>query len=244
MQVGEFPGLEQMNRRTIRAPINPMDKSTIVSILPKFISERKATIQPGLFELAPGSYEKPTLLVVGPSSWWREVDENQPLLEIPVSSIQIADSVVKDYMNGLLACNMGDKQPGLFYVPGEFTLDKLKKEHPGLLTQAYERQRNWFLELIRIADILWSRTNGNPLAISDDARLACKELHIQTKPWLGDVQAMELIRCIACGSLRNPAFPICQSCKTIVDKPLALKLGLMGGVEDAGLSKNSSEKRS
>ena len=51
MQVGEFPGLAQSNRRTIRAPVNPMDKSTVVSILPKHISERKATIQPGIFEL-------------------------------------------------------------------------------------------------------------------------------------------------------------------------------------------------
>ena len=124
--VGEFPGLNQMHRRTIRAPVNPMDKSTIVSILPKFISERKATIQPGTFEITPGSFEKPALLVVGPSSWWREIDENQPLLEIPVSSIQVADSVVKDYCNGLLACNMSDMMPGLFYLPGEYNLDKLK----------------------------------------------------------------------------------------------------------------------
>ena len=225
-QVGEFPGMATMNRRTIRAQVNPMDKSTIVSILPKPISERKATIQPGLFELAPGSFEKPTVLVVGSSSWWREIDENQPLLEIPVSSIQIADSVVRDYCNGLLACNMADQMPGLFYIPGEYTVEKLKKEHPHLLIQAQDRQRKWFKELVRIADIMWSRTNGNPLSISDDARLACKELNLQNKPWLGDIQTMELVRCVACGALRNPAFPICGACKAIVDKELAAKLDL------------------
>lgn len=224
--VGEFPGLVHANRRTIRATPNPLDKSTVVSILPKFISEKKITIQPGVFELLPGTLEKPSLLVVGTSSWWREVDENQPLLEIPVSSIQIADSIVKDYCNGLLACNMSDMMPGLFYIPGEVDRDRLKKDFGPLLVKAYNNQRKWYTELIRIADVLWARTNGNPLSINDDARLACKELNITNKPWLGDIQTMELIRCIACGSLRNPQFPICQTCKAIADPEKAKALGL------------------
>ena len=226
MQVGEFPGLQQTNRRTIRAPINPMDKSTVVSILPKLISERKATVFPGFFELKPGTFENPSILVVGSSSWWREVDENQPLLEIPTSSIQIADSIVRDYANGLLACNMADQMPGLFYIPGEFTVEKLKKEHFPLLVEAQAKQKKWFLELVRIADILWSRSNGNPLAISDDARMACKELNITAKPWLGDLQTAEMVRCVACGSLRNQLYPICQTCKAIADPEKAKVLGL------------------
>jgi hypothetical protein len=224
--VGEFPGLQSTNRRVIRAPVNPLDKSTIVSILPKLISERKATISPGFFEVKPGTYENPSILVVGPSSWWREVDEHQPLLEIPVSSIQVADSIVRDYSNGLLACNMSDQMPGLFYIPGEFTVEKVKKEHTGLLAKAQAGQKKWFMELIRIADILWSRSNGNPLSISEDARLACREMNISNKPWLGDQQTIELVRCVACGSLRNSNFPICQTCKAVADPELAKKLNL------------------
>ena len=227
VQVGEFPGLHTpANRRTIRAPTNSMDKSTIVSILPKRILETKCTIQPGTFELLPGTFDKPSILVVGSSSWWREVDIDQPLLEIPVSSIQIADSIVKDYCNGLLACNMADLMPGIFYVPGELNVVDLKAKHAPLLLKAQANQKKWYAELVRIADILWARTNGNPLAISDDARLACRELNITNKPWLGDVQTMELVRCIACGSLRNPQFPICQTCKAIADPAKAKELGL------------------
>lgn len=225
-QVGEFPPSAITSRRTIRAAVNPMDKSTVVSILPKPISERKATISPGLFDLPPGTFEKPSLLVVGPSSWWRDVDETQPLLEIPVSSIQVADSIVTDYCNGLLACNMADQMPGLFYIPGEITVEKLKKDHMQLLLTAQARQKKWFLELVKMADILWSRSNGNPLSISNDARLACKELNISNKPWLGDIQTAELVRCIACGNLRNPQFPICSVCKAIADPAKAKELGL------------------
>jgi len=223
---GEFPGIAQTSRRTIRAQVNPMDKSTIVSILPKHITERKPTVSPGFFEIPPGTFDNPSILVVGTSSWWREIDENQPLLEIPVSSIQIADSIVRDYCNGLLACNLDDMMPGLFYIPGELDVVKLKKEYAPLLTNARDKQKRWFMELIRIADILWSRSNGNPLAISSDARLACKELNISEKPWLTDMQTAELVRCIACGSLRNANFPICQTCKAIADPELAKKLNL------------------
>ena len=224
--VGEFPGIQATTRRTIRAQVNPMDKSTIVSILPKHISERKATISPGFFEIPPGSFDNPAILVVGTSSWWREIDENQPLLEIPVSGIQIADSIVKDYCNGLLACNLDDMQPGLFYVPGELTVEAVKKTCMPLLLKAQANQKRWFMELIRIADILWSRSNGNPLAISIDARLACKELNISNKPWLGDLQTAELVRCLACGSLRNQLYPVCQTCKAIVDPVRAKELNL------------------
>jgi hypothetical protein len=226
LQVGEFPGLANPNRRTIRAPINPLDKSTIVSLLPKAISERKATITPGLFEISPGSVENPSILVVGPSSWWREVDENQPLLEIPVSSIQIADAVVRDYANGLLACNMADQMPGLFYVPGDYTVERLRKDHANLISKYAAAQKKWFLELVRIADILWSRSNGNPLSISDDARLACRQLNITNKPWLGDIQTAELVRCVACGNLRNQQFPVCPVCKAIADPVKAKELNI------------------
>jgi len=225
-QVGEFPGLQQSNRRAIRAPVNPLDKSTVVSILPKSIYEKKITIQPGTFEIPPGTFESPSVLVVGSSSWWREIDENQPLLEIPLSSVQIADSIVRDYCNGLLGCNMYDLMPGIFYIPGDYTAERVKKEQTLLLNKANENQRKWYMELVRIADILWSRTNGNPLSISNDARLACRELNITNKPWLGDLQTAELVRCIACGSLRNANFPICQTCKAVADPELARKLNL------------------
>src|SRR5258706_9506503 len=115
-----------LNRQTVRAPVNPLDKSTVVSIYPRAIEETKYTIQPGVFKIPAGSYKEPSTLVVGPSSWWKELDESQPLLEIPVSSITIADSIVRDYCNGILCCNMGDATPGLFFIPGEHTVTQIQ----------------------------------------------------------------------------------------------------------------------
>lgn len=225
-QVGAFPGINDIKRRMIRGPINPMDRTTVVSIFPREIDETKHTISPGRFIIPAGSYEKPALLTVGPSSWWREIDEDQPMLEIPVSSIQVADSIVRDYCNGILACNMADTMPGLFYIPGEIKISDLVKNYKGELDKANARQRNWYAVLIKLADSLWARSQGNPLAISDDMRMAAKEMGIQTKDWMKDFQMVETVRCKACGALCNPMFPICPNCKAINDPVKAKELGL------------------
>lgn len=217
---------ETVNRVTHRAPVNPLDKATIFSIFPREITERKPTIQPGYFHLLKGSVDNPSRLVVGPSSWWKEVDEHQPLLEIPTSSIVIAASVINDFCNGILACNMSDKMPGLLYIAGDISIEKLKKDYTKELDNMIAKQRNWFGELIKMADSLWARTNGNPLSISDDMRLAANELGMISKDWMQNFQAMEMIRCIACGNMRNPLYPMCGNCKTIVDMELAKKLGI------------------
>jgi len=218
--------LSLSSRRTVRSLPNPLDKSTVFSILPKLIVETKHTISPGTFTLDPGTYAKPSALVVGSSVWWRELDPEQPLLEIPVSSIQVADSIVKDYCNGILGCDMSGAMPGLFFIPGELTVEKLIKDHKPTLDAARDRQINWFKQLVKLADSLWARTNGNPLAIADDMRLAARELGLDSKEWLGTFQAVEIIRCVACGQMRNPQFPVCPNCKAVIDTEKAKTLNL------------------
>jgi len=219
---------DMRNRPTIRGPVNPLDKATIISIYNKQIIETKPTLQPGLFILEPGSYEKPSFTTVGPSSWWKDVDEKQPLLEIPTGALSIAESVVRDYCNGLFACNMGDAMPGIFYVPGEVNFIQAKADAKILaqLKEAKKRQDNWFLLLIKFADSFWARSNGNPLSVMDDMRLAAIELGLE-KEWAKAHIIRELIRCVFCGAMRNPAYPKCGHCLEIVDKKLAKELGLI-----------------
>ena len=219
-----IPGLN-LNRQTIRGPVNPLDKTTIVSILPKRIDEEKPTITPSRYVVEPGSPESPSTLIVGPASWWRELDPEQPLLEIPVSSIQVADSVITDYCNGLLGCDMNEVRPGLFIIPGEHKVETILKDYKPLLEKAKVRQTAFFKVLVKLADVLWARTNGNPLAISDDMRLACSLLQIKDKPWLQSFNSVQLVNCPACGHLRNDTFPVCSNCKAVTNKEQFAKLG-------------------
>jgi len=218
--------LAQRRRRTVPAPRNPMDKCTVVSIYPKEIDEKKPTIQPGRFIIPPGSYESPALLIVGSSSWWREIDEEQPLLEIPNSSMQVATSIVNDFCNGLLSCDMSTLMPGLFWLPGEVSRVKLFNDYKKDLEKAKVKQDAWYRALINLGKSLWAASNGNPLTISDDMRLAAREMGDMNVDWMKEHQVYEQIRCKACGSLKNPEFPVCAQCKAISDPELAKKLGI------------------
>ncbi len=217
-----FGSLGRKTRRVIRAPVNPMDKCTVVSIYPRTIDEVKPTIQPGRFHIDAGSYEEPAILVVSTSSWWKETDPEQPLLEIPQQSIQVADSIVRDWANGLFQCNMGDTMPGLFYVPGDRNTDEIRviknKNDVLLLDDAQAKQKRWYGALVEAADTLWVRSNGSPRSISDDMRLAAQDLGLTNKPWLADFATLQLEKCPACGQLRDAEFPVCQHCKTIVNQ--------------------------
>lgn len=215
-QVGEFPDLRSVARRMIRGPVNPFDKATIVSIYPKRIEEYKWTLTPSQFIIEKGTYENPSLLVVGTACWWREIDEKQPFLEIPVSSIQVADSIINDYCNGLLGCDMGNLMPGLFFVNGELTVDMIKKQYQEQLDKAKVKQHKFYGHLVKLADSLWAKAHGNPLVVSDDMRMAARELGLEsTKDWMKDFEKMDMVRCFACGSLKNPAYPVCATCRAI-----------------------------
>lgn len=195
-----------------RMPKNPIDKSTIVSVFPQEINERKYTIEPGIFKIPAGRLDNPAILIVGSSSWWSYSGENRPTLEIPVSSVAIADSLIRDLQFDFSSVDAG---PGLFFVPGELNLIDVKVRYKEALEDANNKQRIWFMNLTKIADSLWARANGNPLCISDQMRLAARELNLNDKPWLKDYQTVELEKCFACGSLKNPLYPVCQTCRAI-----------------------------
>ncbi len=220
-------------RRTMPSPKNPMDKSTIVSIFPKPLRERKETICPGLFELEAGSPEKPTVLVVGSSSWWKDVDPEQPLLEIPDGSVLVAKSIVDDYCKGMLGCDMKGSMPGLFWVPGAFSVFEIQKNHADKLREAKIKQDNWYKELIKLADIGWAKSNGNPITIALEMKLAATMLGLVDKPWMKDQIFLELSNCPACGNKTDPKYPMCANCKTIINPELFARLNLKQAINQA-----------
>lgn len=221
-----------------RMPTNPMDRSTIVSLLPKMITEYKPTLFPGRFTIPaakPGDYE---LFIVEPSSWFiPNLTERQPPTEVPVNSIELARSIVQDYCNGIFQCDMDTKMPGLFYIPGEYSrktivnyVSETGVTFQTMLDNAKKKQQNWFLALIDSADQLWARSSGNPLAISDDARIAAEVLQLNEKPWMKNNVAVGLINCRFCGEMINPLYPVCKHCHAILDPKKAKELDIQFAV--------------
>lgn len=232
-QIGSFPNMRELSRRTIRGPVNPLDKSTIVSIYPRNIKFKNITLSPGRWFLPAGSPENPSLVTIGPSSWFRDVGLDEPLIEIVQSSVQIAESLIKDYLNGMFACNMNDSMPGLFFVPGKFTLPKLKEEYGELLGKAAVAQLTYYRTLIKFGDALWARSNGNPLCINDEMRMAAKALGTQDKDWMRDHINVGMVPCFACGEFKSPDFPICKACHSVdPNHPKAYLIRRFEPVED------------
>lgn len=225
MQIG-VPGLLAMRRMPTRMPNNPMDRCTVFSIFPKDIDEVKVTITPGRFRIDAGTYENPSSLIVGPSSWFREIDEDSPLIEIPNSSIQIAEAIVKDYCNGMVAYDKATMSAGLFFIPGEWDKKRLVKEKPELLMLAKQRQDRWYGALVKLADALWAKSNGNPIVITDEMRLAARSLNLTEKDWMKDFAMMQRTKCVACGMPRDENFPVCPNCKAVVNIEQAAALGI------------------
>lgn len=209
----------------IRGPVNPADLATIFSIYPQEVVEVKHTVMPSIYRIPSGTKDNPSRLVVGTGSWWRQLNPDEPLLEIPCGATQIAGAVVDDYNSSRIGVNVGNAVPGLFYLPGNISVDVLRKDFTAELVKAVDKQLNWFKELVRMGDSLWARTNGNPISIDDTMKLAAKELG-QQREWLRVTQRMDMIACVACGNLRNPTYPICPHCKAVVDKDKAKELGL------------------
>jgi uncharacterized OB-fold protein len=56
--------------------------------------------------------------------------------------------------------------------------------------------------------------------------MAARELNLVNKEWLKDAEIVELVRCKACGHLKNPLYPICPNCKSVDDPIKAKELGL------------------
>ena len=228
-----LPAYMSPSSRVIRMPTNELDKSTIVSLLPKMIEEYKPTIFPGRFIIPAAKKDDFEILVVTSSSWFREMEEGVPHLEIQTGSQNVARSIVEDYSNGLLACDMGDRRPGLFWIPGEYDKTtihtyrerKIGKEFKVLLEEAKQRQRNWFEALVTMADVLWVRSSGNPLSVDDNMKMAAMYLSLE-KPWTKQAQAVAMTNCKACGALVNPSYPVCANCKNVIDVKKAAELGL------------------
>lgn len=216
--------------RTNRMPVNPADKCTIVSVFPKEINEEKPTLTPGRFKIHAAPDNDFEILVIGSASWFKEnMDTNMPFLEIPTGSLRLAQSIIEDFIQATYAATP-DSCPGLFYVPGAYNKSTIIKSaeadqlndngevvvkgkiFPVLLQEARERQKRWFQQLVALTDMDWVQTGGNPRVVSNDARLAARKLNLD-KPWMKDQVVYDMVNCQSCGTLVNPNYPVCATCK-------------------------------
>lgn len=188
-------------------------KSTVVSVVPFEIEERKPGLYPGYFKVPAAVDGEPQVLVIDNAVHYVYLDETRGSLQVRVPSYEIAASIVNDYCGSQLAVEV-DGKPGIFWVTGEVAAKDVKTKYPRELMQARELQKRWFLALVKIADDDWARYHQHK-SISDFQRYAARSLNLD-REWL--LAPETIAQCPACKNNVPVGAIVCPNCRCVIDK--------------------------
>lgn len=197
-----------------KVPFSNMN-CTVVSLVPYPVKELKPNIIPGYFQVARSVDGKPSVLPVGDSIHWIEspFPKGKPMKMVE-SSRDIAKAIVNDFIESQLALD-SDAGPALFWVEGHKSAEQVIKEFPNQLEAAKNRQNNWFISLIRLADDDWTRYHQHR-GISDIQRYAAKTLGMD-RDWMQSTIDNATVPCPLCRTQVSMEAIICASCNYIIN---------------------------
>lgn len=186
--------------------------STLISLTKREVREEIPGMHIASYHIPPTYNNIPNILVVRDSFYYKpDTEGNQD--RILVSANDIANCVVHMHLTSQIMYRI-DRHPALFFVPDkELTSDDALRDYSKEIKELLEKQRRWFVALVRLADDDWQRLPRHQM-ISDIQRTACKELGLD-RPWLNSVpdEEKDTSDCPYCGSeLINPNAPICPHC--------------------------------
>ena len=201
---------------------------TVVSLLPYEITETKPHMIPFTFVIAEADpkvgfsltyVEEASHVIPNPFDDKHNYKQHTPPNEV-------ARSLVEDYAGALIGIS-SDAKPGMFWVEGRVTAEEVKKTYAEELATAQKLQKNWFKNLIRIADADWEKTH-NVLAASDIQRHAARSLN-EKRPWVDSIKTEENT-CPYCKVIVDSAAIKCHNCKEVINieayKAMQAKLGV------------------
>lgn len=190
---------------------------TVVNLLPREIVEDKPHLLPNTFKIPAAKWGDIAVLHVEEAIHYIPnplIDEGKPgssFRQITPPN-EVARSLVEDYKNAHIATTE-DAEPGLFWVEGRLSLDDIREYHSEEIKEADRKQKNWFRNLVALADADWEK-NKNRLAVSDLQRLAARCLGIR-KDWV-EMQMQETVNCPFCTVAIPPDAIKCPNCKEVV----------------------------
>lgn len=207
------------------------DYSTVVSILPIALVEKKPGLHPGEFRVGAavaGGFE---LLLVSRCQHRVYLDETRPVLIVPDPSDMVANSICLDWKSGCAGYNPHEScEPGLDWVDGNYVLneddrpdDKLKSvfraEYGSLLKEMEEKQNRWFTWLIGEADDLWGKFHAHKF-ITPLQKAAAVRLGVKNRDWQIEQEVRDnlgLVKCRFCFAEIHPQAIVCPSCTGVLD---------------------------
>ena len=202
-----------------------MSKSTVVSLLPIELNEKKPGIYPGHFTIPAAKGEDFEILNLANSVAHVYMDESRGSMTIVQESEVVAKSIVDDYINSCIAVDKLESViPGLFWVEGEFNKPGILSKFPEKIKEAKFNQSKWFHALVKMADDDWAR-NRSHKSITPLQKLAATSLEqfLGKKEWASVVDVQAYKACKFCTSqIPNEAVvcPVCTRAQ-VADSELA-----------------------
>lgn len=196
--------------------------STVISLVPFEINEKKPGLYPGFFQIEESDTVTPKLLHVKESKHFVYLDSSRGHLPVKDSSALVADSICNDFISGQL--DLADNaRPALLWVPGSITFKEIEKYHSFKLELARRSQRQWMINRCKTADDDWKRYNKHNV-VSDHQRKFANLLGYKASehPWMVMDEALNLSKCPKCTSRIERDQVVCLGCKYIL-KPSEFK---------------------
>lgn len=194
---------------------------TVVSLVPFALTESKPGLVPGYYAIPASDTITPQVIHVHEAKHYVYLDSGRGSLPVINSPERVANSIVKDYVNGQLAVKT-DARPAIFFVPGTWTPEQILDKFGTRCKLHLNLQKNWFMAIVKLADDDWKRY-GKHNVISDNQRTAANLLGLRASdhPWLMMDQVANAVKCKACFQNIEPNQVICHVCKAIQHPELA-----------------------
>lgn len=199
------------------------DLSTVFSISPTLIHEFKPGLYPGDFTIpACLNDAEPNRLLIGASEHIIHIGGRRQPMRIVTPSFQIAESLVRDYLEGQL-WTTPTAHPGICWVAGNVDLEQFKKVHNDLYTKMRVAQKAWYVQVCKKTDDEWKRYR-NSRVVSDQARFAARALGLEPE-WMNvETVGFTFSKCPACSTPNSNDNAICTNCKCVLDEKKFEKL--------------------
>jgi hypothetical protein len=211
--------------------------ATIVSLFPLPIFEKKPLI-PAIYQVEASRTElEPKILTVKEGMFHVYLDEYRGMLTIRTAALTIAESVVRDFLDGQYLLS-AEARPAIWVVPGEWTVSELfvDKEQKDRLLVENALQLEWFKRLIFIADDEWSKFHQHRM-ITEVQRIAAARLKFN-REWALEFKPENISDCPGCGSTINKKVAVCRECGCIINMDIYKTLQFTGEVSHAGVGNN------
>lgn len=143
------------------------------------------------------------------------IDSERGYIQRPITSDEVANSIVNDHLSSIINCIPGIAQPGIFFIDGHLNKQSIKKEHEVLLIKYRGLQKTWFTELVKQADSDWAKTHS-PRSISTIQKNAAESLNLK-REWNTESVIDNIILCPVCKNDTRGAI-VCPNCKFIMNE--------------------------